>query len=129
MINIHELVLLFSPDPVYTAKAKAAAGNLGISVRTVALGEVTQTVGFLAEVPGQGPSPKPPVPPVLAAPMMVLSGFSKARMNALFTSMRAHGVPPCDRKAILTPTNAAWSFHALYDELGREHEAMHPKKC
>lgn len=127
-MNTTELVLLFSTDPVYTAKAGEAFAHLGISLRTVAPVETTQTVGFLADFPGQGPSLKPPIPPTLAEPMMVLVGFSRGRMDALFAGMRAAGAPPCDRKAILTPTNASWTFHALYDELGREHSAMHGGK-
>lgn len=128
MINTVELVLLFSPDPVYAAKAGEAFAALGAAVRPVTPGEVTQTVGFLADFPGQGPSPKSLVSPTLAEPMMVLVGFSRERMDALFDTMRAHGAPPCDRKAILTPTNASWTFHALYRELGQEHEMMHKKK-
>lgn len=127
MINTAELVLFFSPDPVYAAKAGEAFAALGAAVRTVTPGEVTQTVGYLADFPGQVSSPKPLVPPALAEPMMVLVGFSRERMDALFDAMRAAGAPPCDRKAILTPTNAAWTFHALYDELGQEHDAMHGK--
>ena len=128
MINTAELVLLFSPDPLYAARAGEAFAALGIAVRAVASGEVTQAVGFLADFPGQSPSPKPLVPPPLLEPMMVLVGFSRERIDALFDTMRAHGAPPCDRKAILTPTNAGWTFHALYEELGREHEATHRKK-
>lgn len=122
-----ELVLLFSPDPVYAAKAGEAFAALGVTMRAVVQSEVTQTIGFLADFPGQSPLPKPLVPPTLAESMMVLVGFSRERMDVLFAAMRAHGAAPCDRKAILTPTNAAWSFCALYDELGLEHEMMHNK--
>lgn len=128
MINTAELVLLFSPDPVYAARVGEAFAALGAAMRTVTPGEVTQTVGFLADFPGQVSSPKPLVPPTLAEPMIVLVGFSRERMDALFDAMRAQGAPPCDRKAILTPTNASWTFHALYGELGQEHKAMHKKK-
>lgn len=128
MMNTAELVLLFSPDPVYAAKAGEVFAALGVSLRAVVRSEVTQTVGFLADLPGQSSSPKALAPPSLSEPMMVLVGFSRERLDALFAAMRAHEAPPCNRKAILTPTNASWTFCALYDELGQEHEMMHKEK-
>lgn len=128
MMDTAELVLSFFPDPGYAAKAEGAFRALGISHRAVAPGEVTQTIGYLAGLPGQCPSPKPLVLPVPAQPMMVLCALSRERMDLLFNTMRAHGAPPPDRKAILTPTNMGWTLSALYDELGREHRAMHGGK-
>lgn len=122
---LEELVLFFSPDKGPLETARRAVLSLGMSFRPVAAWELTQTVGFLAGLPGQKAAPRPLLPPGAEAPVMVLSGISRVRMDALFAAMRKEGVPPPDRKAVLTPTNAGWTLAALYEELGREHKAMH----
>lgn len=124
---LEELVLFFTPDKAELEAARRAVLPLGMSFRPVEAWEFTQTVGFLAGLPGQKAAPRPPVPPRPDAPVMVLSGISRARMDVLFDAMRREGAPPPDRKAVLTPTNAGWTLAALCEELGREHEAMHGK--
>lgn len=127
-MDTKERILLYTPDAVQRAKTGAVLAEMGIGLRVVTHGEVAQRVGVLAGMPGQSAGAKPLIPPVLTEPMMVLVGLSRPRMDALFAALRAAGVPPCDRKAILTPTNMGWSFAALYEELGREHEEMHRKR-
>ena len=56
--------------------------------------------------------------------MLVLSGFTNARLDALLTALRKAGVPKIGWKAVLTPTNVSWTFRDLCAELEREHEAM-----
>lgn len=127
-MNTDELVLHLFPDPTYAAKAVEAFAALGAGSRPVAIDETAQTVGYLAGLPGHALSPRPLVLPKFDEPIMVLCGFSRPRMDVLFAAMREAGAPPPDRKAILTPTNMGWALDALYDELGREHEAMHGGK-
>lgn len=119
-MDIAELVLTFSPDPVYAAGAEAVFDAMGIRCRAVAPDEVTQPVGYLAGLPGQSASPRPLSLPVLTEPVLVLCALSRERMDTLFAAMRQAGTPPPNRKAILTPTNMGWTLAALYDELGRE---------
>lgn len=123
-----ELVLTHFPDMVYAAKAGAVFAALGIGSRAVAPGETGQTVGFLAGLPGQSARAKGLIAPKLTDPMLVLCGLSRERMDTLFAALRAAGAPPPNRKAILTPTNMGWTLDALYEELGREHEAMHDQR-
>lgn len=127
-MNTDEMILHFFPDPAYAAKAVEAFAAMGALSRPVAADETAQTVGYLAGLPGQESAPRPLVLPKFDEPIMVLCGFSRPRMDALFSVMREAGTPPPDRKAILTPTNMGWTLDALYDELGREHEAMHGGK-
>lgn len=124
-MNTAELILYSFPDPVYAATSLAVFTALGIEARAIAPEETTQTVGYLARFPGQSPTPRPLLLPQLTEPMMVLCGLSRPRMETLFSAMRTAGTPAPNRKAVLTPTNMGWSVAALYEELGREHEAMH----
>ncbi len=123
-----ELILYAIPDPVHAARSAQVFADLGMRGRPVAPGEVTQTVGYLAGLPGQMATPRPLVSPTLAQPIMVLCNLSRPRMDVLFQAMRAANCPPPDRKAVLTPTNRNWPLSDLYAELGREHEELHGRK-
>lgn len=57
-------------------------------------------------------------------PMLVLDGFTSKRLDVLLRELRQHGVS-VPYKAIVTEHNLPWTLRALYDELVREHEAMH----
>lgn len=127
-MNTNELIVYSIPDPVRTAKTAQVLASLGIRGRAVGADEATQTVGYLAGVPGQESTPRPLVLPVLNQPVMILCGISRPRMDELFKAMRTADCPPPDRKAVLTPTNLSWPLDALYEELGREHEELHGRK-
>ena len=66
------------------------------------------------------PVPAPDVP--FSEPMLVMAYLTPAQQNRLLRGLRS--LPPIPLKALLTPTNAAWSGVALQQELRREHEAM-----
>lgn len=127
-MNTSELILYAIPDPVRAANTDQVLASLGIRARAVSPDEVTQTVGYLAGVPGQESTPRPLVLPILSQPVMILCGISRPRMDELFKAMRTGDCPPPDRKAVLTPTNLGWPLAALYEELGREHEELHGRK-
>jgi len=57
-------------------------------------------------------------------PMLVLDGFTSKRLDVLLRELRQQGVS-VPYKAIVTEHNLPWTLRALYDELVREHEAMH----
>ena len=65
------------------------------------------------------PVPAPDVP--FSEPMLVMAYLTPAQQNRLLRGLRS--LPPITLKALLTPTNAAWSSVALQQELRREHEA------
>ena len=52
------------------------------------------------------------------------SRFTEKRLEVLLRELRAHGVA-IPYKAMVTAHNLPWTLAALYDELVREHEAMH----
>lgn len=57
--------------------------------------------------------------------MLVMKHFSGHRLDELLLNLRKAGVPRIAIKAVLTEQNAGWPFYKLYQELRREHEAMH----
>ena len=88
--------------------------------------QVGETVGHLFGLKGFAPREEgAAVPDAPAEPALVLSGFSRQRLDALLSALKRAGVPTIAHKAMLTPTNVGWTFAQLCQELSREHQAMH----
>lgn len=62
--------------------------------------------------------------PVIQEEMLVMHGFTSRRIDELLMRLRKAGVPKVELKAIVTETNAGWSFYHLYEEIKEEHERM-----
>ena len=60
---------------------------------------------------------------------MVMDHFSGVRMDMLFSYLKKAGIPSIDLKAIVTDTNADWTFFALYQEIAKEHARMHARRA
>ena len=101
-----ESVLWYCPDPVLFSAARKAFAIQGVRVRPVSPEQMGETVAAPAE------------------PALVLSGFSRQRLDALLAAMKRAGVPFIAHKAMLTPTNISWTFAQLCEELSREHQAV-----
>ena len=85
-----------------------------------------ETVGFLAGLPGfeAGTTAGEEIP-VIPEEMLVMKQFSSRRLDELLLNLRKAGVPRIALKAVVTEQNAQWPFYSLYQELRKEHEAMH----
>lgn len=57
--------------------------------------------------------------------MLVMKGFTERQIDGFLGSFQKQGIPRIDLKAILTPTNQRWNSLELYEELRKEHAAMH----
>ena len=120
-----ESVLWYCPDPVLFSSARKAFAVQGVRVRPVSPEQTGETVwhlfglkGFAAREDGAA------VPAAPAEPALVLSGFSRQRLDALLAALKRSGVPFIAHKAMLTPTNVSWTFAQLCEELSREHRAV-----
>lgn len=118
-------VILFY-DPVgssWSPKLRQYCALQGLRLRPVDAGELGRTVAALAggSAPGSEVPPGDPIP----EPLLVFCHLSESQFNRLLTALRKEGAGNC-LKAVLTPTNAGWSFSTLYRELCRERLSMGP---
>lgn len=90
-----------------------------LRVRGVLPAEQPKTLAALLS--GDTTPVAPPDAP-FTEPVLVMAYLTPAQQNRLLRGLRS--LPPIPLKAILTPTNAAWSGTALQAELQREHEKM-----
>lgn len=124
-----ETVLYFSPKKTpQTAALKGLLIRMGIRIRNIALEQVQEQVGVLAgaagfEKSGAKSTANPEAQGKLQEEMIVLCNFSEARLDALLQGMRRSGIRIA-LKAMLTESNASWTFLQLYEELLEEHARM-----
>ena len=112
------VILFYDPlSAPWGGKLKQYCALQGLRLRPVEVGELGRTVGSLADrLPGDSP-PASPIP----EPLLVLCHLTEPQLNRLLATLRKEGAGSC-LKAILTPSNAPWSFRALYQELCKERE-------
>ena len=105
MAKSRERVLFYDPEGGERANTfKTVLVCMGVRVKSVSGNDFAQTVGHL----------------------LGRAGFEQTQdtADAPAEPMRTHGVS-VPYKAMVTEHNLPWTLRALYDELVREHEAMH----
>ena len=119
-----ETVLLYNMDNEKSRKLKMLMIRMGIRIRMVDKEDYGSPVGILAglkEITLEDPNAE-----VMDFndEMMILRGFTNARLDLFLQVMRKEGIGRINYKAILTPTNARWNSWQLYQEIKKEHEEM-----
>ena len=137
----HELVLYYNPEvSSKVMKLKGVLVRMGVRIRNVAPEQVTETVGALAGISGYKRAEQETAPdaarnaeetesdagvlPIIPEEMLVMHGFTGRRIDELLLGLRKGGVPKVELKAIVTESNAGWTFYHLYEEIKEEHERM-----
>lgn len=104
---------------------RMAAARLKLRVRDVPQERMGRTLGELCG-PNAGAQAAPEPPEGAQTPgeaMLVMAHFPPPVMDAFLRAVRSMGVR-APLKAVLTPTNAAWTPARLCAELRREREAI-----
>ncbi len=125
-----EMVLYYSPARTgHNAKFKGTLVRMGIQIRNIESGQFHQKVGYLAGIPGYGEEPSGAEKGEIPEEMLVMKNFTQRRMEELLFQLKKAKIPPIPMKAMITETNADWTFYELYREISREHERMTAKKA
>ena len=96
-----------------------------ISVTMVQPSQYLEKLGFLFEIPGFSKNPVFNLGQNFQEEMMVLNGFSGSELDGCLAFFKEISLPAVKLKAVLTPVTMHWDSMKLYDELMREHEALH----
>lgn len=119
-----ESVLYYEPLPLTNPSAiSGVCARFGLRVVPVSRAQAGERVGCLAGCQGISPSPEAGGEPPPEDRVLVFCGVERERLDAVLEALKAAGVPRA-LKAVLTATNASWSFARLARELSSEHRAM-----
>ena len=126
-----ETVLYYSPEKSEKVRLlKGVLVRMGIRIKNIGPEQVMQKVGYLTgrkEYEETLPEDGKEIP-VIPEEMLVLYGFTNRRLDEFLSQLRRAKVPPVALKAVVTETNADWSFYELYQEIRAEHDKMTAEK-
>ena len=121
-----EIILIFQLED---SSMKTAIGQallpFHVRLKKVEPSEYNKPLGALAGLPGfeadgsAGTYTGAPLP----APMMIFAGLPENKFDRILRQLRNHKVI-LPYKAVLTPTNPAWTPLQCFEEIKREHESM-----
>ena len=112
-------LLAFSVPADRLFRLSMLCASIGAEFEPVPPERCGETLGALAAGSGGARGAKP-----LPEEMLVMAGFPDAMIDALLDGWRKAGLAPVRLKAVLTPTNAAWTPARLQAELLREDRMM-----
>ena len=116
-----EMVLFYTPENTErTRKLKGIFVRLGVRIRNISPEQMGETVGFLAGLEGYGPAEAKEDFPVPEEEMLVMKNFTSRKIDELILAIRKAGLKKIELKAVVTPTNAGWTFYKLYEEIREE---------
>lgn len=122
-----ETILLFNPPQRdQLLKIEMALFPLHVRLKRVQVSDYNQPLGVLAGIKDMQPADGVYTGPDLPDTMFVFCFFEDSRLNQALAALRKSGAGPFPYKAILTPTNSAWTAADCFAEIRKEHEAMHP---
>ena len=117
----HPMVLLYNLDTPKGAKIRRMALPLGLRTRLVTPAEYGLTLGALAE----GEAPETPwTGEGFGDELLLLVNCPGPLLDRFLQGFRRDKIPPVALKAVLTPTNRAWTSLQLREELARERAAI-----
>ena len=116
-----EMVLFYTPENTErTRKLKGIFVRLGVRIRNISPEQMGETVGFLAGLEGYGPAEAKEEVPAPEEEMLVMKNFTSRKIDELILAIRKAGLKKIELKAVVTPTNAGWTFYKLYEEIREE---------
>ena len=114
------VLLMYNLDNEKGRLIRAICLRLKIRIQNVNPAEFGQPVGALA---GLSPRLDAACESPFADEMLLFVNFSNPLLDRFLTESRKARASVA-LKAVLTPTNAAWTSAQLHNEISREHEAM-----
>lgn len=126
---MRETVLIYNfTDKDRAGKLKIALLPMGVKIRIVKLEEYLKPIGVLAGLKEMEDKGEEYRGTGFTDEMVVMAGFSSAKVDELILMLKKHGVGKINYKAILTDTNQYWNSMELYEEIKKEYEKMNKER-
>ncbi|MGN1458257.1 MAG: DUF3783 domain-containing protein [Acutalibacteraceae bacterium] len=121
---MRETVLLYNFDSERLPKVKRALMPLKFFLKTVSKEDFSQPIGVLAGIKGIEPVEEKYDGDGFDDEMIVMGGFTSAKIDALVRALNKNGIGKIALKAVITPTNVNWNSVELYKAVKADHDEM-----
>ena len=125
-----EMILLFNPPAKeQLLKIRSALLPLHIRIQLIKPEQYNQPLGYLAGMKDISPVEGNYAGEELPDTMFHYISRRQRQMcirDRVLAALRKSGAGPFPYKAVLTATNSKWNALACFNEIRREHEALHP---
>ncbi|MDD6488356.1 MAG: DUF3783 domain-containing protein [Clostridia bacterium] len=121
---MRETVLLYNFDSDRLPKVKRALLPLKFFLKTVSKEDFSQPIGVLAGIKGIEPVEEKYDGDGFNDEMIVMGGFTSAKIDALVRALNKNGIGKIALKAVITPTNMNWNSVELYKAVKADHDEM-----
>ena len=123
-----ETILLFNPpEKEKLLKIEMALFPLHVRLKKISPEQYNQPLGVLAGIKVMTPVEGVYSGCELPGTLFVFCFLEGNRLDQALAALRRCGAGPFPYKAVLTPTNSRWTAPDCFEEIRREHEAMHPE--
>ena len=123
-----ETILLFNPpEKEKLLKIEMALFPLHVRLKKISPEQYNQPLGVLAGIKDMTPVEGVYSGGELPGTLFVFCFLEGNRLDQALAALRRCGAGPFPYKAVLTPTNRRWTAPDCFEEIRREHEAMHPE--
>ena len=123
-----ETILLFNPPAKEKLlKIEMALFPLHVRLKKISPEQYNQPLGVLAGIKDMTPVEGVYSGGELPGTLFVFCFLEGNRLDQALAALRRCGAGPFPYKAVLTPTNSRWTAPDCFEEIRREHEAMHPE--
>ncbi|HJC39361.1 MAG TPA: DUF3783 domain-containing protein [Candidatus Mediterraneibacter faecigallinarum] len=123
-----ETILLFNPpEKEKLLKIEMALFPLHVRLKKISPEQYNQPLGVLAGIKDMTPVEGVYSGGELPGTLFVFCFLEGNRLDQALAALRRCGAGPFPYKAVLTPTNSRWTAPDCFEEIRREHEAMHPE--
>lgn len=117
-------MLLYNFDSDRLPKVKRALLPLKFFLKTVSKEDFSQPIGVLAGIKGIEPVEEKYDGDGFNDEMIVMGGFTSAKIDALVRALNKNGIGKIALKAVITPTNMNWNSVELYKAVKADHDEM-----
>ena len=123
-----ETILLFNPpEKEKLLKIEMALFPLHVRLKKISPEQYNQPLGVLAGIKDMTPVEGVYSGGELPGTLFVFCFLEGNRLDQALAALRRCGAGPFPYKAVLTPTNSRWTAPDCFEEIRREHEAVHPE--
>ncbi len=115
-------VIAFGFTPAENKKLKTVCDKVGLRLKKVSPMEYAQPIGSFVGLAEKVEVSETEM--ALDGQMLVFASVSDRQLDAVLSGLRTVRVGIGSFKAMVTPTNAAWTANALLEELKKEREEL-----